>query len=345
MRYPWAPGNLVLALLLCSVALLHGMPSALAQNTTTNLHQPPSPNHTVPNDTVWLMHDPESHAQRQFISHLQQAANPDFTLRLTTLKQPPDQIQPQHPIVTLGPTAFQFALSHFPGQPILAVYIASNEFHVTRVQHPHADAQQPIGAVFADPDYRTQLKLISELLGKQTEVATLLSGEQHYYVQWSQQQTTLPLQPEVVLSPNGEALNKSLSRVRRYQVLLALPDHQIFNPNSLKNILLTTYRYNQVVVGYSPGMVNAGTLATTYSDLSQQASDTLRVIQYHQREGQWPQPAHARPNQIHINQAVARSLAIPIPDMHQLKQAVLPDQVVARAADNNNRRSQNESAP
>ena len=58
------------------------------------------------------------------------------------------------------------------------------------------------------------------------------------------------------------ALNSLLARVN---LLLAVPDSNIYHRNNIKPILITAFRYQRPVIGYSPAFVNAGALAAIHS--------------------------------------------------------------------------------
>ena len=65
----------------------------------------------------------------------------------------------------------------------------------------------------------------------------------------------------------GEDINRVLNQHRPAEVLLAMPDSAVYNTDNVRNILLSTYRHKQGVIGFSADMVKAGALATTYSEI------------------------------------------------------------------------------
>jgi putative ABC transport system substrate-binding protein len=62
-------------------------------------------------------------------------------------------------------------------------------------------------------------------------------------------------------------------------VLLALPDSNIYNSKTVKNILLTSYRYRKPVIGFSKNFVDAGALAAIYSDTEMIAMTASKLIE------------------------------------------------------------------
>jgi len=68
-----------------------------------------------------------------------------------------------------------------------------------------------------------------------------------------------------------DALNHS-------DLLLALPDKKIYNSETVKNILLTCYRYRKPVIAFSRNFVRAGALAAIYSNINQIADSAVKII-------------------------------------------------------------------
>ena len=56
----------------------------------------------------------------------------------------------------------------------------------------------------------------------------------------------------------GDDINRVLNRIAQAEVLLATPDNSVYNTENFRNILLSTYRHSQAVIGFSADMVKAG---------------------------------------------------------------------------------------
>ncbi|HHJ35352.1 MAG TPA: hypothetical protein ENJ87_06270 [Gammaproteobacteria bacterium] len=103
--------------------------------------------------------------------------------------------------------------------------------------------------------------------------------------------------------------------------LLALPDKAIYNSKTVKNILLTSYRYRKPVIAFSKNFVSAGALASIYSSPEQIAETASDIIIQYFKNGQQFSDSINYPQDfdISINRQVFRALHLVIPDTIRLK--------------------------
>lgn len=93
-------------------------------------------------------------------------------------------------------------------------------------------------------------------------------------------------------------------------VLLALADPQIYNSNSIQNILLTSFRAQIPMLAFSPAYVRAGALMAVHStprQIGQQAGVLARGVLQGQPLGQ---PQFPLQFDVSVNEHVARSLGL-----------------------------------
>jgi len=93
-------------------------------------------------------------------------------------------------------------------------------------------------------------------------------------------------------------------------LLLALPDPQIYNSNSLQNILLASYRAQVPMLAFSPAYVRAGALLAVYStpaQIGQQAGVMARDVL---QGGGLGSPQYPQDFSVSVNEHVARSLGL-----------------------------------
>lgn len=105
--------------------------------------------------------------------------------------------------------------------------------------------------------------------------------------------------------PVFTVLKKVLEEV---DVLLALPDPNIYNSGSIQNILLTSYRAHVPMVAFSAAYVRAGALIAVHSSpaqIGQQAAQLVREVL--QGRGGWPPPQGPHEFSVSVNEPVARS--------------------------------------
>ncbi len=103
-------------------------------------------------------------------------------------------------------------------------------------------------------------------------------------------------------------------------LLLAVPDPDVFNRNTVQTVLMTTYRYRDPVLGYSKALSRAGALVSIYSSpkqIGRQAGEiALAAMNGGKVSGmQWPKYFS-----VLVNTNVARSLAINVPTEESLLQ-------------------------
>ncbi|MDH5611902.1 MAG: hypothetical protein OEY66_05545 [Gammaproteobacteria bacterium] len=113
-----------------------------------------------------------------------------------------------------------------------------------------------------------------------------------------------------------DALNTSLLNS---DILLALPDSDVYNARTIKGILLTTYRHKVPVIGFSESFVRAGALAAIHTSTEQLGKQIADIIIKHYNNGHI-ETRHLFPAyfDISINKDVAKSLGIITPDRKAL---------------------------
>lgn len=208
-------------------------------------------------------------------------------------------------VVAIGPLALRDVLARPCDCALVSTYTSSQVWHALTAAVP-APRQLTMSAIFAEPAPADQLKLIELLFKRPVRVAALLSAD------------TLFLKPVLGAAVNveyfaaREDINRGLNRISQARVLLAVPDRRIYNADNIRNILLSTYRHNQAVIGFSADMVKAGALASTYSDLEHINAQVADVSADFLRTGALAPPQFPRYFSTIVNEGVARSLEVPV---------------------------------
>jgi hypothetical protein len=91
-------------------------------------------------------------------------------------------------------------------------------------------------------------------------------------------------------------------------VLLAVPDPQVFNGQTAANILAAAYRRRVPLIGFSPAYARAGALVSLYSTPAQVGRRGGEVLRQAWAGRSLPPPQSAREFVVTVNQDVARSL-------------------------------------
>lgn len=99
-------------------------------------------------------------------------------------------------------------------------------------------------------------------------------------------------------------------------VLLALPDPAIYNKNTAKSIILSSYHKNVPIIAYSQAFAKAGALVSLYSSLDNIADQTTKLIpgKYTTNKVAFYPTLYS----IEFNDSVAKSLNISITDINNL---------------------------
>lgn len=214
--------------------------------------------------------------------------------------------------ITIGPSALRTLLAQRPEGTIISAFTSSQAYRAILESAPE-NRTAAITAIYAEPSPSVQLRLISMLYKRAVNTAVILSAKTAYLESAlrrvaSQMRIPIPLTVET-LSPDDN-LNRVLNRLSDAPVILATPDSTVYNAENFRNILVTTYRNNQAVVGFSTALVKAGALATTYSDIEDIDAQIDELVSDFEASGKLPEPQYPKYFSTLVNEDVARSLNI-----------------------------------
>jgi hypothetical protein len=211
---------------------------------------------------------------------------------------------PQKVTIAIGPVALRRAVTQRREGMVFSAYTSSQVLHqvIAKVDEPY------ISGIYAEPSPADQLQLIALLYKRPVAVASIVSAEAEFL------STLVPGLTLERIPPEGGDINQALNRVADVPVLLAWPDRAVFNSENVRNILLSTYRHGQGVIGFSADMVSSGALATTYSTPEDINIQIVETLARYQASGQLGPPQFPRYFRTAINEGLARSLKVPVSD-------------------------------
>ena len=209
--------------------------------------------------------------------------------------------------VAIGPDALRQAAARRCDCVVIAAFTSSQVWRAIVNELPPARLKA-MTAVYAEPAPGDQVRLATLLYGRPVRVAAILGPDSGHLL------PSLSGKAEVLQAARGDDMGDILARVRRSEVLLALPDSAIYNPENIRNILLSTYRRKQAVIGFSADMVKVGALATTYSEIEDINAQVAEMAASFVASGDLPPPQFPRYFRTAINEGVARSLDIAVSD-------------------------------
>jgi len=216
--------------------------------------------------------------------------------------------------LAINSPSFTAALTAESVSPLVALFSSSESYWSAMRETSKNRSRAQVTAIFAEASPLHQMQLIAQIYQRRVSVGVLLT-EATAYIEPSLRQaaheTDLELQVERV-APNTNVL-KALMRVSSATVLLAVPDRSLYTADSIRDILESTYRRGQPMVGFSTSMVSAGTLATAYSSIEDTVTHLGEVIDTIE-SGRTPEPQYPKYWRVAINESVARSLNVVISD-------------------------------
>lgn len=212
--------------------------------------------------------------------------------------------------LAIGPTALQRALQASLDAPLIAALVSRQAYGLL-VERANRPARGVTG-VFAEASPVQQMRTIVAVMRRRATVGAFTSDDSR------------DLEPVLKLAAEGAALvasvlpyepaigmSRNALRLAATDALLIFPDSNIFTPDSLRELLESTYRRRQPIFGFSQALVEAGTLASAFAsadDLAAQLVELLGAVS----ERRLPAPQYPSYWRVAINDSVARSLDIEI---------------------------------
>jgi hypothetical protein len=239
---------------------------------------------------------------RRIAADLYQRLVPVFSGFRTELAQ-----QRRMVYLAIGPVALREVAAHKCDCVVIAAYTSSQIWRSVTAELPRSRLLN-MTAVYAEPAPSDQLRLVSLLYKRPVRVAAILSDDTIFL------KPTLQGVAEVETYVSGADINEVLNRIGQSKILLAMPDRSVYNAENFRNILLSTYRHNQAVIGFSADMVGAGALASTYSDIEHINAQLAELADTFVATGILPPPRFPRYFRTIINEGVAGSLEVKVDD-------------------------------
>ncbi|MHB9800095.1 ABC transporter substrate-binding protein [Pseudomonas sp. MT3] len=224
-------------------------------------------------------------------------------------------LSPETHLLLLGSAALNWRLASEQGPPALTLL-------VSRVEAQQLlDDRRPdgISLLWSDPPPSRQLQLAMQLHPRPQRIGVLFSPASAFLLkelaEHARQLGVELLPQEQDRSDDPRPLRKLLDNS---DLLLGLDDKLLYNPRTIKGILLSAYAENRALIGPTVAFVRAGSLASTYSDQNDWL-DTLDPL-LDQPPSQWPSSLYPERFKVQSNRQVARSLGIELQDDASLAQ-------------------------
>jgi len=166
-----------------------------------------------------------------------------------------------------------------------------------------------ISLLWSDPPLDRQLRLIANILPQAQRIGVLYASASEFLLpELREHAAALGLE---IVAQHWSNINDSrplLSLFKNSDVLLGLDDPQLYNPKTVKNLLLSSYARQLPLIGPNAGFVRAGSLASTYSDQADWLDVLGRLLD--RPPASWPRTLYPEYFKVVGNPQVARSLGI-----------------------------------
>ena len=248
-----------------------------------------------------------------------------ITIENISLKNKFDSIDSRNGlVVAIGPAAIENAIDNYPHVSKLFISTDAESFK------PDDGTDKNDAILYMTQSYCRQIHLI-RLLNKNWKTISILNSQKKPIDRDSIQDCSnrYRINTYIVSTDVDEDLNQKIKHALHHSdVLLALPDSDIYNSKSVKNILLTSYRYRKPVIAFSRNFVNAGALAAIHSSSDHLALSTSELIRGFFDSGNRFQRSvnHPQAFDVSINKQVFRALDLALPDVRKITESIESDE-------------------
>lgn len=213
--------------------------------------------------------------------------------------------------ITVGRAALEDALAANDTRPIVAAYLTSTEFESAIAGRDRTN----VSGVFSNPDPREQVALARAILGR-SALAAFDSAATHHLIQ------LLGQSAHPIPASGEEKIDSLLRAADSFDAIIALPDPTRLNRSNINHIVRTLYGRRKVLIGYSVTLTRVGALASVYVSPEAVARSVVDVLSEYRATGTLASPAFVRDVDVVVNDRLARSLNIAVPERAKLLDAV-----------------------
>lgn len=227
-------------------------------------------------------------------------------------------------VIALGVKALEAASKLKFTTPVLGIFTPMPTFNSLLLK-----SKRELGnfsAIVLDQPYSRQMFLIRNVLPDSKKIGILLgptSSQFADHINEKAEEVGFSVAEEIVFHETD--LIVKLKRVlETSDALLAVPDPMIYTRETAQPILLTSYRHQKPIFGYSQSYVRAGALAAVYTSSKQLALQAAEIaLKSQQAPSLLPPPQSPKYFSIIMNHQVARSLNITLKSEEEIYKKVL----------------------
>jgi len=269
-------------------------------------------------DNILIVYQKSQGFSQQLISHLQKnmlangyktdtfiLPSNDSSEKLHALK-----IKKSKLIIAIGSQTTQSLLNANIKTPILSTLIPRHVYKSLQLKHKN---KHNWSSLLINQPIDRQFHLISAVLGKNKKTAVLLgpyTKDLNKSLIKASTKTAHPIQIQEI--ENSDQLPETLESFKgSIDVMLTIPDPVVYNKNTLRNILLSSYRHKLPLIGFSQSYVKAGAIAAIYSEPKQISRQITSIIKSFFNRGSFNKTVYYPADfSVALNKNIARSLGI-----------------------------------
>ncbi|WP_423682163.1 ABC transporter substrate-binding protein [Undibacterium sp. WLHG33] len=271
-------------------------------------------------ESITVVLSDEGGAYEEFASHFNSLLQPanKTSVKLVSLKNVANddftRTNNNQLVIAVGTPAMVAMAQKPASNAVLNVLVPRATFIKTAKQYNRSQDHRRFSAVYMDQSWTRQLRLIRTTMPTKPKVGILLGKESSEHIaslQSAAKEADVTLNIETV-NDDADLLNALRRLLSSSNVILAVPDTQIYNRNNISSILLTSYRQQVPLFGFSASYVKAGALAAVYSSPAQIGQQVAEIISNLSSASSLPAPQYPRYFSVNTNPQVARSLGLSI---------------------------------
>ncbi|MDD2928625.1 MAG: ABC transporter substrate binding protein [Sideroxydans sp.] len=219
-------------------------------------------------------------------------------------------------IVAIGSkTVARFSSSSIPVLNVMVSRIGLEKFR--------KGGNQGSSGIYMDQPTERQFSLLRAALPQTKSIGVLISNETPELVSLRQLSIDSGLNLNIQNVPEPNLLASRLTEVLSgSDVLLVLPDAAVYRSDTIRNILLETYRRHVPMIGLSQNYVRAGALCAVYSTPRQVANQAARIVAQFSKTRKLPDYQYPQEFEVAVNTQVARSLGLTIKSADELRNEI-----------------------
>ena len=264
-------------------------------------------------------------AYQEFVGHFKQelinSKHIDLRVKVIDLQESDNLVVPDNSelVIALGVKALEAAGKLKQSTLVIGVFTPLPTFDNLKALN-NRDLGN-FSAIVLDQPYSRQILLIKFVL-PEAKVLGLLTGftsEKHCeLIKQIGELKNLNILDEQLFNET-DLIPKLRMILSKTEALMAIPDPLVYTPETAQAILLTSYRYNKPVFGYTKSYVQAGALAGFYSNTQQLAKQAAEIaVDSQAAPRSLPAPQTPKYFSIAVNYQVAKSLNITVMDENLL---------------------------